>query len=497
MLLALPILLPLVTAIGLHLLPHRPRLLRLVAFGGALGILAAGISLFVRVEAAGIQVLQVASWPAPFGITLVADLFSALLVLMVGIIGVAVTGSSFAGVDPRREVFGYHPLIHVLLMGVSGAFLTGDIFNLYVWFEVMLIASFVLMSLHRTRAQLHAAFTYVGLNLLSSAFLLTAIGLLYGQAGTLNLADLARAWPERRTPGLDAALSMLFLTAFGLKAGLFPLFFWLPASYHTPPAAVSALLAGLLTKVGVYAMIRVFTLLFPDPGASVYVVILMLSAITMVVGLLGAIGQYDFRRSLSFNLVGHIGFTTLGLALWTPAALGGSILYVLHHMLVVTSLFLVSGLFLRQRRTTDLRALGGLYRSQPAIACLAMVPLFSLAGIPPLSGFIAKLAVVGAVLEANHYWLAGVALVVSLLTVLSMARLWDESFWKPAPTNSIQPRLGVAIVAPIALLVVLTLGLTVAAGPAYALSMRAAGQLLDARGYVRAVLGEEGTRAAR
>ena len=322
MLLALPLLVPLVTAIVLQFLPHRPRLLRLTAFAGALGILAVAVSLLVRVHADGIQVLQVASWPAPFGITLVADLFSALLVLMVGIIGVAITGSSFSGVDPRREALGYHPLMHMLLMGVSGAFLTGDIFNLYVWFEVMLIASFVLMSLHRTRAQLHAAFTYVGLNLLASAFLLTAIGLLYGQAGTLNLADLARAWPERRTPALDAALSMLFLTAFGIKAGLFPLFFWLPASYHTPPAAVSALLAGLLTKVGVYAMIRVFTLLFPDPGASVYTVILVLSATTMVVGLLGAIGQRDFRRVLSFNLVGHIGFTTVGLALWTPAALG-------------------------------------------------------------------------------------------------------------------------------------------------------------------------------
>ena len=271
MLLALPILVPLVTAIVLHLLPQRSRLLRVVAFLGAALSLAAGRPILVACTlSTGIQVLQVGSWPAPFGITLVADLFSALMVVMVGVIGVAVTGSSFAGVDPRREALGYHPLIHVLLMGVSGAFLTGDIFNLYVWFEVMLIASFVLMSLHRTRAQLHAAFTYVGLNLLASAFLLTAIGLLYGQAGTLNLADLARAWPERRTPGLDAALSMLFLTAFGIKAGLFPLFFWLPASYHTPPAAVGALLAGLLTKVGVYAMIRVFTLLFPDPSASVY-----------------------------------------------------------------------------------------------------------------------------------------------------------------------------------------------------------------------------------
>jgi multicomponent Na+:H+ antiporter subunit D len=194
MLLALPILVPLVTAVLLQLMPHRPKMLRLTAFSGALVILTAAVAILVRVEEYGIQVLQIASWPAPFGITLVADLFSSMLVLMVGIIGTAVTAHSFSGVDPRREAFGYHALIHVLLMGVAGAFLTGDIFNLYVWFEVMLIASFVLMSLHRTRAQLHAAFTYVGLNLLASAFFLTAIGLLYGQGGTLNMADLARAW---------------------------------------------------------------------------------------------------------------------------------------------------------------------------------------------------------------------------------------------------------------------------------------------------------------
>jgi multicomponent Na+:H+ antiporter subunit D len=423
------------------------------------------------------------------------------MVVMVGVIGVAVTASSFAGVDPRREALGYHPLIQIVLMGVAGAFLTGDLFNLYVWFEVMLIGSFVLMSFHRTRAQLHAAFIYVALNLLASAFLLTAIGLLYGQAGTLNLADLARAWPERRTPGLDAALSMLFLTAFGIKAGLFPLFFWLPASYHTPPAAVGALLAGLLTKVGVYAMIRVFTLLFPDPHASVYRVLLVLSAVTMVVGLLGALAQRDFRRVLSFNLVGHIGFTTVGLALWTPAALGGSILYVLHHMLVISTLFLASGLFLRQKRTTDLKALGGLYRSQPALACLLMIPLFSLAGVPPLSGFVAKVAVVAPMFGAGQYLLAAVGLSVSLLTVLSMARLWEESVWKPAPELSQsaipQARLGVPIVAPIAFLVTLTLALTVLAGPVSAVTMRAGEQLLDRNTYVRAVLGEEVSRAAR
>jgi len=499
MLLALPILLPLLTAIVLHLLPQRSRLLRVVAFAGSLGVLATTALIFVRVQQAGIQVLQVASWPAPFGITLVADVFSAVMVVMVSIIGVAVTGSSFAGVDPRREALGYHPLIQVVLMGVAGAFLTGDIFNLYVWFEVMLIGSFVLMSLHRTRAQLQAAFTYVGLNLLASAFLLTAIGLLYGQAGTLNLADLARAWPERRTPGLDAALSMLFLTAFGIKAGLFPLFFWLPASYHTPPAAVGALLAGLLTKVGVYAMIRVFTLLFPDPTASVYTALLVMSGGTMIVGLIGALGQHDLRRVLSFNLVGHIGFTTVGLALGTPASLGGSILYVLHHMLVISTLFLVSGLFLRQRRTTDLRALGGIYRTQPFVACLAMVPLFSLAGIPPLSGFVAKLSVVGPMIGGQYYVLAAIALTVSLLTVLSMARVWEEAFWKPAPDHATvtahQPRLGWAILAPVALLVSLTIGLSVAAGPVYSMATRAAQQLLDRDEYVRAVLGAVGVGA--
>jgi multicomponent Na+:H+ antiporter subunit D len=501
MLLALPILIPLLTAIVLHLLPQRAYLLRTVAFGGALGQLAAAVCIMTRITAAGIQVLQVAAWPAPFGITLVADQFSGMMVVMLGVIGVAVSGSSFAGVDPRREALGYHPLIQVVLMGVAGAFLTGDVFNLYVWFEVMLIGSFVLMSLHRTRAQLQAAFTYVGLNLLASAFLLTAIGLLYGQAGTLNLADLARAWPERHTPGLDAALSMLFLTAFGIKAGLFPLFFWLPASYHTPPAAVGALLAGLLTKVGVYSMIRVFTLLFPDPHAPVYTTLLVLSTMTMGVGLIGAIAQRDFRRVLSFNLVGHIGFTTVGLAVGTPAALGGSILYTLHHMLVISTLFLVSGLFLRQRRTTQLHALGGLYRSQPAVAALALVPLFSLAGIPPLSGFVAKVAVVAPMLAAGRYSVAAVALLVSLLTVWSMARLWEEAFWKPAPSAASShvppPSLGAAIVAPIVFLVSLTLAFTALAGPLSRLTTQAGAQLLDRHAYLRAVLGEEASRAAR
>lgn len=488
-LLALPIVIPLATAIVLSLVAQRPAMSRAVAFAGAVAIFGASVAVLVRVEANGIQVLQIGSWPAPFGITLVADVFSALLVLMVGIIGMAVTGHSFSGVDPRREAFGYHSLLHILLMGVSGAFLTGDIFNLYVWFEVMLIASFVLMALYRTGTQLRAAFTYVTLNLLASALLLTAIGLLYGQAGTLNFADLAQAWPQRQTPALDGAIAMLFVIAFGIKAGLFPLFFWLPASYHAPPAAVGALFAGLLTKVGVYALIRVFTLLFRNAADGIYTVILVLSVTTMVVGMIAAVGQRDFRRVLSFNLVGHIGFTTVGLALSTPFAIAASIFYMLHHIVVITNLFLVSGLFLRLRRTTDLAALGGLYRTHPATTVLTMIPIFSLAGVPPLSGFVAKLAIVEAALGLGYYWLAAVALAVSLLTLLSMARLWSDAFGKPAPPGATDARLGPAMLASIAVLAAVTLGLTFAAEPVFSLCSRAAEQLLHPDEYVRAVLG--------
>ena len=209
----------------------------------------------------------------------------------------------------------------------------------------------------------------------------------------------------------------------------------------------------------------------------------------MVVGLIGAIGQSDFRRVLSFNLVGHIGFTTIGLALGTSAALGASILYMLHHMLVITSLFLISGWFLRQRRTTNLSALGALYRTQPGVAALAIVPVFSLAGVPPLSGFIGKLAVITAALDGGHYWVAGIALIVSLLTLLSMGRLWEAAFWKPVTADSPVRSLGTAIVAPVAVLVVLTLGLSVAAEPAFDVSKRAAEQLLNSGEYVRAVFG--------
>ena len=490
MLLALPILIPFATAIALKALPYRPALLHWVAFGGTLGILASAIAILLRVQAEGIQVLQIADWPAPFGITLVDDPFSAILVVMVWIVGAAVTANSFAGVDPRRESLGYHALIHVLLMGVSGAFLTGDLFNLYVWFEVMLVASFVLMALHRTSAQVEAAFKYVAINLIASSIFLTALGLLYGVAGTLNMADLARLGAATRTPGLDLVLAVLFVIAFSIKAGLFPLFFWLPASYHTPPAAIGAVFAGLLTKVGVYSLIRVFTLLFQDAPPALFTLLLALSVATMVIGLVAALNERDFRTILSFNLVAHIGYTTATLSLLTPAALAGGIFYVLHHIVVIANLFLVSGVLLRLRRTTKMAGLGGLVRTQPAFAALAMVPIFSLAGVPPLSGFLGKLAILEGMFDSRAYWVGAMVLVVGLLTLVSMGRTWAEAFWRPAAaTVRDMSTPGTALLVAIAGLSLVTVSISVGAGPLFELTSRAAHQLLQRDDYMRAVLG--------
>lgn len=485
----LPVVIPLATAAILMLAPARPLVQRTIALSGAIAQLISAIALFMRVEVAGIQVLQMGGWPAPFGVTLVADLLAAMLVVAVGIVGVAVSAAAFAGMDPRRESSGYHALVQILLMGVAGAFLTGDLFNLYVAFEVMLVASFVLMALHRTGAQVEAAFKYVTINLLASSIFLTALGLLYGATGTLNMAHLARVWPTVGSSSVGLVLAVLFIIAFSIKAGLFPLFFWLPASYHTPPAVVGAVFAGLLTKVGVYALIRIFTLLFQGGAPWLSTLLLGMSLATMVIGLVASMNERDVRRILSFNLVGHIGYATAGLALLSQGALAGAILYLLHHIVVITTLFLVSGVLLRLRRTTDLAGLGGLYRSQPALAALAMVPVFSLAGVPPLSGFLGKLALVQGTFAAGAYWVGGTVLVVGLLTLLSMARTWSDAFWRPAVGVGDMTTPGPALIGTIAALDVVILAITIGAEPMFALASRAAQQLLERESYIRAVLG--------
>jgi multicomponent Na+:H+ antiporter subunit D len=514
-LLVLPILLPLLTA-TVSLLAWRWRSVqRALSTLGTGALLVAGLMLLRSVWRHGIQSDQMGGWPAPFGITLVADLFSAIMVVLAGLMGLAVVIYSLASIDPRREAFGYYPLLNILLMGVCGAFLTGDIFNLYVWFEVMLIASFVLLALGSERPQMEGALKYVTLNLMSSAIFLAAVGILYGVAGTLNMADLALRLNDLAPPGLATTLAMLFLVAFGVKAAVFPLFFWLPASYHTPPVAVSAIFAGLLTKVGVYALIRVFTLLFVQNVGYTHTLILVIAGLTMLTGVLGAVAQNEFRRILSFHIVSQIGYMIMGLGLFTHLALAGSVFYIMHHIIVKTNLFLISGVAHRLRGTFELKELGGLYHTHPLLALLFLIPALSLAGLPPLSGFFAKLTLIKAGLETGEYIIVVAALAAGILTLFSMLKIWAEAFWKPEvathearaeadheetrigahsnpgttyPQPPVSPSLRVLLL-PIVTLAALTVLIGLAAGPLLELSSLAADQLLQPHVYIQAVLG--------
>jgi multicomponent Na+:H+ antiporter subunit D len=495
-----PILIPLATA-ALSLLAWRSAAAqRWLGVAGAAALLAAALALLSQVRTGGVAAVQMGDWPAPYGITLVADLLAAIMVVLAALTGLAVAVYSLANIDPEREAFGYYPLTHVLLAGVCGAFLTGDIFNLYVWFEVMLMASFVLLALGGRRAQLEGAIKYVTLNLISSAIFLTAVGILYGSVGTLNFADL-HIQLQRLPQGLATTIGVLFLVVFGVKAAVFPLFFWLPASYHTPPAAVSAVFAGLLTKVGVYALIRVFTLLFVGDMARTHTLILWISAATMLTGVLGAVAQSEFRRVLSFHIVSQIGYMILGLGLFgvvgSPRlaifALAGSVFYIMHHIIVKTNLFLISGIARRMLGTGELAAMGGLYRAAPGLSLAFLVAAMSLAGLPPLSGFFAKLALVQAGLAAGRYTVVAVALAVSLLTLLSMMKIWREAFWKPAPADAPQPRARggapPAMWLPVAGLAAITVAVGLAAGPMFNLALDAAAQLHDPAAYLEAVRG--------
>lgn len=494
MFLALPIVSPLFFAILMMFFYKNVivnRFLNLVS--GVVSFLVA-ITIFWIVKNEGIQILNTGNWEAPFGITLVSDMFSAIMVVVTAIIGLTTSVFALGTLDKERESFGFYPLLQILLMGINGAFLTGDIFNLYVWFEVMLISSFILLSLGGKKEQLEGAIKYVTLNLLSSALFLTGIGILYGIAGTLNMADLS-AKLSVTTHSMITPVSVLFLIAFGIKSAVFPLFFWLPSSYHTPPSSVSAIFAGLLTKVGVYSLIRVFTLVFTENNELISNLFLVIAGFTMLTGVLGAAAQMDFRKILSFHIISQIGYMIMGLGLNSKFALTGTILYIMHHIIVKTNLFFVSGLIEKMRGSYDLKKLGGIYKLFPFIGLLFLIPALSLAGIPPLSGFWAKFVIIKASLDSSQYLIAGVSLFVSLLTIFSMMKIWNEVFWKdnPAPENkpfSYNSKKGYnAVYLPIILLAAITIIIGFNVGYFYDIAEIASEQLLNPAHYIKAVLG--------
>lgn len=500
---ALPVLLPLLSgAISLLFWRSRP-MQRFIAVAGNIAFLIVSLWLFTTTLSEGYVTMQMGSWPAPFGITLIADMLSAVMVLLTGIIGLAMGIYSLATTGRGHEKFGYYPLMHLLLAGVAGAFLTGDIFNLYVWFEVMLVASFALLILGGERAQMEGAIKYVTLNLLASVIFLTAVGLLYGTVGTLNMADIALRMNAVEHNGMVEVLAVMFMVAFGIKAAAFPLFFWLPASYHTPPVAVSALFAGLLTKVGVYSLFRVFTLIFDQSMDYLQEIMLWGAVLTMVTGVLGAAAQYEFRRILSFHIVSQIGYMILGLALYTPLAIAGGVFAIMHNIVVKTNLFLISGITHRLQGTYQLKKMGGLYKERPWLAVAFFISAFSLAGVPPLSGFFAKFVIVRAGIEAEAYVITAIALGVGLLTLYSMVKIWNEVFWKSLPDDNqvpvsntpsgddgrlIKPSLWMMYL-PVVVLALFSVLIGVFAEPIMSVMTTIGDQLLAPRGYIDAVLG--------
>lgn len=494
-LLVLPILVPFCTAALVFLVRDRRWSGRLSVSGTVILLAIAGL-LLVEVSNRGIIAGQVGGWAAPFGITLVADYLAAAMVLITAIIGLAVAVFSLAEIGRTSTSLGFHTLFQTLLGGVCGAFLTGDLFNLYVWFEVLLISSFGLLVIGGSKEAVDGAVKYVALNMISTVLFLCGAGLLYGVTGTLNLADLRGAVSQAPDQGLMTVISMMFMVAFGLKAAVFPLFFWLPASYHTPHYSVSALFAGLLTKVGVYALIRLFTLVFVGDTAFTHQILLWVAALTMLTGVLGAAAQSDFRKILSFHIVSQIGYMILGLALMTPLALTGAVFYLLHHIIVKANLFLVAGISRRLTGSSDLYRIGGLYGTAPLLAMLFLVPAFSLAGFPPLSGFWAKYLLVKASLDTAEWIVAAVALLVGLLTIFSMTKIWAEAFWKAHP-GGMQPSLAdippgtkLLLVLPVASLALMTVVIGLFPAPFLDFATVAAAQLADSAAYITTVMGE-------
>jgi len=494
-----PVLWPLAIAIIVTVFWFRRTVQSTLNLFGSTGLLLIGILLVRTVYVEGIQAVQVGNWPAPFGITIVVDMFSAIMVVLTGLVAFVMAIYSIASIDKRRKQFGYYSLVNTLYMGVCGAFVTGDIFNMYVWYEVMLISSFVLLTLGGETRQIEGTFKYVTINLISSAIFLVGVGFLYGMTGTLNMADLSVKIAQVENQGLVTVVAMLFLLAMGIKAAVFPMFFWLPASYHTPPIAVTAIFAGLLSKVGVYSLIRVFTLIFVGNIGYTHTLILIIAGFTMVVGVLSAVAQYEMRRLLSMHIISQIGYMIMGLAIFTPLAIAGSILHIAHNMIVKTNLLLVSGVISKLRGTFHLKILGGISNAYPLLGVLFMIPALSLAGLPPLSGFWSKLLMIKAGFEAQQYVIIAVALCVSLLTLFSMMKIWNYAFWKDAPPckdatqavpeTSLFSFPNFLLVVPMLILTLATIAIGFFPEPFFLAVERAASELLNPQDYINVVLG--------
>lgn len=485
--------------------------------------LTLGLEIWLLVDVwmhGGAQAVLLGGWEAPIGIVLVVDRFSALMLVVSSVVVMLVLlFSSAQGVgsdeSPQQPVSIFHPTFLILTAGVSNAFLAGDLFNLYVGFEILLTASYVLLTIGGTGPRVRAGVTYVVVSVVSSVVFLVAIAMIYGATGTVNMADLAMKLGDL-DPDLQQLLHLMLLVGFGIKAAVFPLSFWLPDSYPTAPAPVTAVFAGLLTKVGVYAIIRTETLLFP--GDRVNSLLLVIAGLTMIVGILGALVQFDIKRVLSFTLVSHIGYMIFGVAVANHIGLTATVFYVVHHITIQTALFLVTGLIEYRTGSANVERLGSMLKISPLVAVLYIVPALNLGGIPPFSGFIGKVGLVqaGVTNGTGLAWmLVAASILTSLLTLLVMMRIWTRVFWRPIEDSEDPAMRGTeeakrvdqrkkplrkdspGLVAPTVALVTVGVALTVVAGPLFNFADEAATDMIHRTPYIQAVLGDDAAQQAQ
>jgi multicomponent Na+:H+ antiporter subunit D len=421
----------------LMMVRHKLHLHGWIAIPGLVALVILDGLLLWRVAVDGPFTMTAGRWLPPFGISFTADLLGALLAFTSGIVALAAGIYGLRDINATGRRYGFFPFLLLLMAGVTGAFLTGDIFNLYVWFEVLLISSFGLLILGSERQQVDGALKYAVLNLIGTTLFLIAVGYVYAIFGTLNMADIARKVPEQRDVAPLLTLSALFILAFAMKAAAFPVNFWLPASYHTPRVVVSALFGGLLTKVGVYAMIRVMVMLFPLEREELSLLLAIAAALTMVLGALGALAQSDLRRMAGFAVIAGIGNVVAGVAIGGQTGISGAILYALHSIVAMTALYLLAGEAARIGGSWSLQTLGGLYRRAPWLAVGAFVIFFATAGLPPFSGLWPKIIILKAALDIGAWWLSAALLVSALILTLTLGRVFLLAFWRPQLASAV------------------------------------------------------------
>ncbi len=504
----LPVLLPLFTAVALLMMGdqdgkaslQRRRLLSLASV--VLGAVLAW-RLMILAASGTLTVYPLGGWPAPFGIVLVIDRLSAMMLALTWTIAMPVLWYATGGWDARGRHF--HTLFHFLLMGVSGAFVTGDLFNLFVFFEVLLIASYALLVHGQGRERFKAGVHFVVLNLVASALFLLGLAIVYGVTGTLNMADLAQRvaqlGPEEAT--LFKAGAMLLLVVFGLKAAIVPLYLWLPGTYAAASAPVAALFA-IMTKVGVYSIIRVHAgILGEGAGHAARAAeawLLPLALITMALGVLGALAAHSLTRLVAYLTVASVGTILAGIGLFTPAAMSAALYYMLHSTLVIAALFLLVELVASQRGAAgDLLQPAAPVAQPVLLGLMTLLGAASVVGLPPLPGFLGKLMILQSAAHTPvHAWVWTVVLAVSFLTLIGLARAGSILFWSVLPAGdrpsrpSASSRLTLATLG----LLALSLLLAVAASPLKRYTDAAAAQLADRAAYAEAVLGPQGGAAA-